>query len=236
MKKVLVLFGLVLSLFLLTSCSTDDNSGWKPYPVGGLTMVNGYAGSEAVWYIANGRFVQPPYQGLAYKGYGYIGLYTGNRSLDIITNTNEKIVTNANLQVVEDHLYTSFIGGASKENLIHFITDDQRIKLGEEGNNLTNSGLRFFNLTGEDLAVNVKLDDEVVFKDRNSETPASAKNNEQFIAQTSKTYTVSVLDKNGKELAKREQITLDKGRYFSLILVGSNNAEKPYYIGLVKQF
>jgi len=235
MKRVFVLFGLILSLFVVTSCSTDDNSGWKPYPVGGLTMVNGYGGSEAVWYLANGRFVQPPYQGLMYKGYDYIGLYTGNRSLDIVTNQNERIVSNAGIQVVDGQLYTSFVGGKSKDNVIHFITNDQRIVLGEEGN-LTYSGLRFFNLTGEDLAVNVKLDDEVVFANRNTETEASAKENEKFIAHASKTYTVSVQDKEGKEIAKRDQLILEKGRYFSLILVGSNSAEKPYYIGLVKQF
>ncbi|WHT38094.1 hypothetical protein QNH98_13520 [Myroides sp. mNGS23_01] len=235
MKRVFVLFGLILSLFVVTSCSTDDNSGWKPYPVGGLTMVNGYGGSEAIWYIANGRLVQPPYQGLIYKGYDYIGLYTGNRSLDIITNQNEKIVDNARVQVMDGQGYTSFVGGKSKDNVIHFITNDQRITLGEEGN-LAHSGLRFFNLTGEDLAVNVKLDDEVVFANRNTETEASAKENEKFIAHASKTYTVSVQDKDGKEIAKRNQLILEKGRYFSLILVGSNSAEKPYYIGLVKQF
>lgn len=235
MKRVVAVFGLILSLFVVMSCSNDDNRGWRPYPVGGLTMVNGYSGSEAVWYLANGRFVQPPYQGLQYKGYNYVGLYTGNRSLDIINNQNERLVANAQLHVKEGQLYTSFVGGKSKENTLHFITTDQRITLGEEGN-LTQSGLRFFNLTGEDLAVNVKLDDTVVFSDRNTETPTSAKEHEAFIAQPSNVYTVTIQDKNGKEIAKREQIALEKGRYFSLILVGSSAAEKPYYIGLVKQF
>ncbi|WP_410881130.1 hypothetical protein [Myroides sp. DW712] len=235
MKRIVKVFGLILSLFLVMSCSTDDNRGWRPYPVGGLTMVNGYSGSEAVWYIANGRFVQPPYQGLQYKGYNYVGLYTGNRSLDIINNQNERLVNNAQLHVKEGQLYTSFVGGKSKENMLHFITTDQRIILGEEGN-LTQSGLRFFNLTGEDLAVNVKLDDTVVFSDRNTETPTSAKEHEAFIAQPSNVYTVSIQDKNGKEIVKRDQIALEKGRYFSLILVGSNAADTPYYIGVVKQF
>ena len=235
MKRVVKVFGVILSLFLVMSCSTDDNRGWRPYPVGGLTMVNGYSGSEAVWYIANGRFVQPPYQGLQYKGYNYVGLYTGNRSLDIINNQNERLVNNAQLHVKDGQLYTSFVGGKSKENLIHFITEDQRITLGEEGN-LTQSGLRFFNLTGEDLAVDVKLEDALVFQNRNTETTSSAKENEVFIAQPSKNYTVTIQDKNGNEIAKREQVALEKGRYFSLILVGSSTAEKPYYIGLVKQF
>ncbi|WP_158962627.1 hypothetical protein [Myroides fluvii] len=235
MKRVLALLGLVFSLFLITSCNTDDNN-WESSPAGGLTMVNGYAGSDAIWYMANGRFVQPPNRGLLYKGYDYVGLYTGNRSLDIINKQNEKIVTDAKLQVEDNHLYTSFIGGKSKENLIHFITEDQRIKLGEDGNNLTHSGLRFFNLTGEDLAVTVKLDDNPIFSDRNTETAVSAKENEAFIAQISKTYSVSVQDKSGKEIAKRENVVLEKGRYFSLILIGSNATENPYYIGLVKQF
>lgn len=235
MKKTLVLFGLVFSFFLMTSCNTDD-SNWEPSPSGGFTMVNGYAGSDAIWYIANGRFVQSPNRGLLYKGYDNVGLYIGNRSLDIINKQNEKIVANAKLQVEDNHLYTSFVGGNSKENLIHFITEDQRIQLGEDGNNLTHSGLRFFNLTGEDLAVNVTLDDNLIFRDRNTETAVSAKENEAFIAQTSKTYSVSVQDKSGKEIAKRENVILEKGRYFSLILVGSNATENPYYIGLVKQF
>lgn len=235
MKRAIAVFGLILSLFVVMGCSNDDNSGWQPYPVGGLTMVNGYSGSEAVWYLANGRFVQPPYQGLQYKGYNYVGLYTGNRLLDVINNHNERLVNNAQLYVKDGQLYTSFIGGKSKENVLHFITEDQRIILGEEGN-LTQSGLRFFNLTGDDLAVNVKLDDTLVFSDRNTETPTSAKEHEAFIAQTSKVYTVTIQDKNGKEIAKREQIVLEKGRYFSLILVGSSDTENPYYIGLVKQF
>lgn len=233
MRKLFVVFGFVFSLFLLTSCSNDDGGSREHYPIGGITMVNGYAGSPAIWYVVDGRLVQAPYYGLAFKKYDFTRLFIGNRLLEIKTNHNEQIVEKTRLQVKDNQSYTSFVGGNSKDNAIHFITEDQAISLGEPGK-IENAGIRFFNLTGEDLVVDVKLDDQIIFANRNSETALSAKENEKFIPQLGKSYTLTVQDKNGNELVKREHVVLEKGRYFSLILVGSSSASIPYYLGLVK--
>ncbi len=233
MKKLFVVFGFVFSLFLLTSCTNDDGGSREPYPIGGITMVNGYAGSPAVWYVVDGRLVQAPYYGLAFKKYDFTRLFVGNRLIEVKANQKEQLVENTRLQVKDNQSYTSFVGGNAKDNAIHFITEDHAISLGEQGN-IENAGIRFFNLTGEDLAVDVKLDDQIIFANRNSETELSAKENEKFIAQLGKSYTLTVQDKNGKEIVKRERVLLEKGRYFSLILVGSSSVNEPYYLGIVK--
>lgn len=235
MRRIVVLFGLFFALFFTSGCSNDDNGRWEPYPVGGLTMVNGYAGSNAVWYTVDGRLIQPPYAGLSYQRYDFARLFAGNRFIEIVTNQPNRVVTQTKQQIKDNQLYTSFLGGHSKESLIHFITEDYPINLTVQGND-ANSGLRFFNLTGEDLAVHVKVDDQVVFENRNSETTNSVVENQAFVALESKSYTIEVQDQTGEKITKREQVVLEKGMYYTLILIGNNAGNTPYYLGVVKQF
>ncbi|MGG5506178.1 MULTISPECIES: DUF4397 domain-containing protein [unclassified Myroides] len=231
MRRIIVLFGLLLSVLFIQGCSLDDNSSDVNDRVGGLTMVNGFSGANAVWYAADGRLIQPPYQGLGYKRYDFVRLYTGDRTLEVLTNQQESLDARIKLQVKDNQYYTSFIGGGSKANVIHFITEDQPLQLAEG-----QTGIRFFNLTGEDLPVQVRLNEQLIFENRNSETEVSAKENERFIIQSSNTYTLTIEDKEGKSITKREQITLEKGSYYSFILTGSHNAQTPYYLGVVRQF
>lgn len=235
MKRLILLFGVLLSVLFVQGCSLDDNSSDVSYQVGGLTMVNGFSGANAVWYAADGRLIQPPYQGLGYQRYDFVRLYTGNRTLEVLTNKQESLDARVKFQVKDNQYYTSFVGGGSKVNVIHFVTEDLPLKLAEtQGNGQV--GIRFFNLTGEDLPVQVKLNDQLIFENRNSETATSAKENQRFIIQSSNTYTVTIEDKDSKSITKREQIVLEKGNHYSFILTGSSNAQTPYYLGVVRQF
>lgn len=115
MKRIVFAFGLLLSLFLVTGCNSDDGNHWDNYPIGGLTMVNGYTGVNAVWYAVDGRLVQPPYYGITYKHYDFTRLYQGNRTIEVLANRLDPIVTSTRLQVKDNQLYTSFVGGIPRK-------------------------------------------------------------------------------------------------------------------------
>ncbi|MCC9043248.1 hypothetical protein LNQ81_11260 [Myroides sp. M-43] len=237
MKKIFSLLSTAFLSVLLFSCSTDDNYDDLSNLVGGFTMVNAYESDAAVLYVADGRPVQNPYYPLFYQSVGYVNLWQGIRNIDVLGSISNKRLT-SNIQKIESQkFYTSFIGGSSKK-VIHFITEDQ-IKKINPLNGTKQSGVRFFNLSSDDVTATVEFDDKILVKEfeaRVQDDEKTAIKTQEFSTVESKTYMISIKDKEGKVLVTRDKVIFNPSQYYSIILIGSkDNKEKPYYIGIINQ-
>ncbi|MDR0228107.1 MAG: DUF4397 domain-containing protein [Flavobacteriaceae bacterium] len=236
MKKVLSILLVVFTLGMITSCSNDDGNEYY-VNAGGFTMVNAYTGDDAVQYFANGRPIQNYYTPLTYKAYGYINLYSGNRNILIRgMRANERIAA-SDLRVENNRFYTSFVGG-TKENTIHFITQDRVTEVNPlDATNLC--GVRFFNLSADEGKFSLQFDEEAIqpaFKDRVADSQASVSKSQVFVPVEAKTYKLSVLDQNNVVIATRNNVQLNERVSYSIMLIGTKtSANKGYYIGVIKQ-
>lgn len=238
MKKALSILSTILLLIMGSSCSNDDD--YNGYPIeyaGAFTMVNAYEGSNDVRYIVDNRSIQTPYQPLIYRTFGYANLWSGNRALAIIDNINPKPLITEVIQIESGKAYTSFIAGTSSETVNHFITSDERMPQ-EEGVENPNAGVRFFNLSSDNIEVSVQFNDKVIkdaFANRIQDSKVTASKSQIFNGIEPNTYKVSIVDKGGNVLATRENVKFEKGGYYTLTFVGAKeNKEKSYYIGVIK--
>lgn len=236
MKKVLSILLVVFTLGMLTSCSNDDENNYY-VNVGGFTMVNAYTGDDAVQYFANGNPLQGYSTPLVYKNIGFAKLYSGNRSILIRGMRSNERIAASNLRVDNNRFYSSFIGG-TKENTIHFTTEDRVTEVSPlDATNLC--GVRFFNLSADAGKFSLKFDEEAVkpvFKDRVADSQATAPKSQVFVPVEAKTYKLSILDQNNTVIATKEGVTLAKGASYSILLIGTKTlVNKEYYIGVLKQ-
>lgn len=237
MKKVLTLLSAILLLVVSSSCSNDDNYNGYPEDLAGVfTMVNAYEGSNQVRYIVDNRSIQTPYQPLIYRTFGYANLWSGNRALTIIDDVTPKPLVTEVIKIESGKAYTSFIAGASAETINHFITSDERMPQ-EEGIENPNAGVRFFNLSSDNVEVSLQFDGKVVadaFDNRIQDSKLTASKSQVFNGIKPNTYKVSIVDKSGNILATRENVKFEKGRYYTVTFVGAkDNKEKSYYIGVI---
>lgn len=227
---------LFLSLFLF-SCSSDDNYVDVSNQVGGFTMVNAFEGDDAIIYAADGRAIQNPYYPLPYRSIGYINLWSGNRIIDVHGFREPKVLATKIQKVVPQQFYTSFMGGGAGKP-IHFITEDVRNKVNPL-NETKQSGIRFFNLSSDDVVATVEFNDKVLVKDlenRVQDNETTAVNTQRFNTIDSNTYTISIKDKDSKVLVTRSEVVLKPSQFYTIMLTGSkDNTKKPYYIGVVNQ-
>lgn len=237
MRKVLSYLSVfMLSLFVL-SCSSDDNYTDVSNLVGGYTMVNAYESEGAVVFTADGRPIQNPYYPLPYQMVGYVNLWEGTRLLTVHGARSNKMLANKTKKIENKQFYTSFIGGNEKK-VVNFITED-RVAKATPLNDAKQSGVRFFNLSSDEVIATVEFNEKPLikeFKERPQDSEATVQNTQEFKALDSNTYKVTIKDKDGKELVTKDNVKLEASRFYSIILIGSkDNSEKPYYIGLVNQ-
>ncbi|MDR0195446.1 MAG: DUF4397 domain-containing protein [Myroides sp.] len=237
MKRVLSFLPILfLSLFLF-SCSSDDNYIDVSNQVGGFTMVNAYEGSDAVIYAADGRAIQNPYYPMIYRSVGYINLWSGTRFIEVFGFGESRVLANKTQKILPQQFYTSFIGGG-KSKPIHFITEDVVDKINPR-EDAKQSGIRFFNLSSDEVVATVEFNGKALvkeFENRVQDNETTVVNTQRFNVVDSNTYTISIKDKDGKEIVKRENIVLEPSKFYSIMLTGSkNNANKPYYVGVVNQ-
>lgn len=237
MRKVLSYLSVfMLSLFLL-GCSSDDNYTDVSNVVGGYTMVNAYESEGAVVFAADGRPIQNPYYPLAYQMVGYVNLWEGSRLLTVHGARSNKMLANKTKKIENKQFYTSFIGGNEKK-VVNFITED-RVAKATPLNDAKQSGVRFFNLSSDEVIATVEFNEKPLikeFKERPQDSEATVQNTQEFKALESNMYKVTIKDKDGKELVTKDNVKLEASRFYSIILIGSkDNSEKPYYIGLVNQ-
>lgn len=238
MKKVLSFLSILLLLIGTSSCNNDDGYDYPINNVGGFTMVNAYEGSDYVRYILDGRAIQSPYEPLFYRNYGYVNLWQGTRAIAIIDNVSSKPIVTETLQVNNNQYYSSFVAGNGDKDVIHFVTEDNKIS--QEGEEMsTNAGVRFFNLSSDKVEVSVKFDEKDAveeFSNRQQDSKQTVEKNQKFIGITPQTYKVSIVDNNGNVLVSREGVELDKGGYYTITFVGAkDNKDKSYYIGVIRQ-
>ncbi|EFK56625.1 DUF4397 domain-containing protein [Sphingobacterium spiritivorum] len=226
----------VLSSFLLSSCLKDDDNNYIDIPAGGLTMINGFSDAQGIVYYADQRAVQNPYFPLMYKGYDWVGLFTGNRNIIVKGTQDPKTLVDTTFAVKDSVYYSSFTFG-NKDKAKHFITEDKKMSITSGTEKQT--GLRFFNLADMPGKVSLQIGDAALndkFKDRATETQTTATANQIFLPQASGTFKLSVKDESGTVLVSRDGIKLDPDNYYSIILVGKkDNTNTPLYIGVVKQ-
>ncbi|MEK6494419.1 hypothetical protein [Myroides odoratimimus] len=237
MKRVLSLLVVLFLSFTVFSCSSDDDYIDLSEHAGGFTMVNAFESDDAVFYVTDGRPVQSPYYPLPYRGVGYVNLWQGNRLINVYGINKTKPIAATNKKITSGQFYTSFIGG-DESNVIHFITDDS-VKKVSPLNEGKQSGVRFFNLSSDNVVATVQFNDKTVikeFENRVQDSETTAVQTQDFNALDSNTYVITVKDKDGKVLAIREDVVFKPSQFYSIILIGAkDNVKKPYYIGVINQ-
>ncbi|AJA69535.1 DUF4397 domain-containing protein [Myroides odoratimimus] len=237
MKRVLSLLTVLLLSFAVFSCSSDDDYIDLSEHAGGFTMVNAYESEDVLIYVADGRPIQSPYYPLFYQSVGYVNLWQGNRLIDIYGGNKVKPITTTTKKITSGQFYTSFIGG-NESKVIHFITEDN-VKKATPLNEVKQSGVRFFNLSSDNVVATVQFNDKTVvkeFENRVQDSETTALKTQEFNALDSNTYAITIKDKDGKVLATRKDVVFKPSQFYSIILIGAkDNAKKPYYIGVVNQ-
>ncbi len=229
---------ILLLLVFTVSCNSDDDNQYPIDNIGGFTMVNAYEGTDFVRYILDGRAVQSPYQPLFYRNYGYINLWQGTRAIAIVDNVSPKPIVTETLLINNNQYYTSFVAGSTEKDVVHFVTQDNKLTL-EREQPITDAGVRFFNLSSDKVQVSVQFDDKSTveeFANREQDSKLTAEKNQKFIGVTPQTYKVSIVDDKGNVLASRQGVELERGGYYTITFVGAkDNKDKPYYIGVIRQ-
>lgn len=237
MKRVLSLLTVLLLSFAVFSCSSDDDYIDLSEHAGGFTMVNAYESEDALIYVADGRPIQSPYYPLPYRGIGYVNLWQGNRVINVHGINQAKPIATTTHKIASGQFYTSFIGG-KESNVIHFITEDNAKKV-TPLNEVKQSGVRFFNLSSDNVVVTVQFNDKTVvkeFENRVQDSETTAVKTQEFNALDSNTYAITIKDKDGKVLATRKDVVFKPSQFYSIILIGAkDNVKKPYYIGVINQ-
>lgn len=236
MKKLMYLGLAVVSAFFLTSC-LDDNSNEDFYiPTGGLTMVNGYAENDPLLFYIDGKAVQDPHFPLTFRHIEFARLYTGKRQVQARAYEETELLMDTIADIQNNKFYSVFIGG-NKERKTYFFTND--LVTDSVSKQSSQPLLRFFNLSPDNKVVSLQVNDdsgEILFADRAMDNQESAVAHQSFSPKGQNLKAVKVLDENGNVLAIREDITLEKGKAYTFIFIGTNEStDKGYYIGLLNQ-
>lgn len=237
MKRIFSLLTVALSSLIIFSCSSDDNFIDLSQSAGGFTMVNAYESDQAVFYVVDGRPVQNPYYPIPYQGINYVNLWQGNRLIKAYGIAQENAIFTQEQDIVSGQFYTSFVAG-TKEKPNYFITQDNVNKV-TPLNNTKEAGVRFFNLSSDNITVSVEFDNQSLvqdFENRAQDNATTKDKSQEFVSIDANSYTVSIKDGQGNILASREQVKFDASHFYSILLIGSkDNSDKPYYVGVINQ-
>jgi len=215
----------------LSGCMKDKDQERIPEAV--VTMVNGFVSSNGVTYAVDNTAIQYSYNPLLYQKYDWFRLFPGNRRLRIFTDT-EQLLSDETFTFKDSTYYTSFIYGW-QDDVHHLLTEDKILdNLGDK------SASRFFHLSPAEDKVNIYLDNKQtpLYTDRGYEgenATDESKANTAFVPQSSGKHTIIVTDKDNETLVEREY-TFEKGRHYSLILIGDKSMARPLYLGVVSQY
>ncbi|MTG98970.1 MULTISPECIES: DUF4397 domain-containing protein [Myroides] len=235
MRKGFLLAISIVGLLTLQSCNNDDVNV-EPIPVGILTTVNGYTDSNNVKFHVDGRYIQDIYNPvLEYKMFSYANLFPGDRKIGV-SEAKGEIASETHL-IEKFRFYTSFVGGTKEQPV--FFTANDRIDGLTEADVEGKSGVRFFNLSADDLTISLQFDDNAIadeFKDRKTDSKETVGTYQKFSLVEAKKYSLKVLNKSNEVLAQRDNITLNNKGFYSIVFIGNEaNTAKPYYIGVVSQ-
>lgn len=226
---------LLLGMVLLGGCIKDEEP--EPDVRSGLAVVNAFSEAEAVLHRVDvGRGLQPLNQGLLYRSVDFYAIPSrDNLRMEIISSNESAQLVDTTLVLLENKYYTSFLFG-TEATPQHFLTEDRVPDDTEDPAAI--AAVRFFNLaeTSHRATLHIAEAEPIeAFRDRPTETPATGKAGEEFIATTNVgTHVLTIRDEDGEQLARRTGVALDPGDYLTIFLTGDGRESAPYYIGVVR--
>lgn len=236
MKKVnnFLPFLFLLSILFLTGCSKDDGPS-PAIPQSIVQFVNAYTNTDAV-FITNdyGTIVTPDYRPLFFRNFTIpVLFYPGNRTINVINFSNEKLVSQTTIGLKDSTYYTSFVYGNTEKANNLFVVNAPIKDLDK-----SKSASRFMHLASNLGPVNVYLNntETPLFTNRSAETTSglSEAPHTFFTAQTAGKFDIIVTNASNEEILKKEHV-FEPNHYYSLILVGDKDSEsKGLYLGVVK--
>lgn len=235
MNKInkLLPFLLLITVFIISSCSKDDDNIYVPKAA--LRLVNAYPNADAIVFTNGYDYITPPYSPLIYKSYldNLALFYPGNRLIKVFKAGGQLIAENT-IELKDSTYYTSFVYGNTDE-ANNLFTKDTPIK--DLAN--TKSGVRFLNLASNQNEVNVYLKtlDNPIFENRATETTSglTTSPNADFTIQDSGNQKVIITDLSNNVLAEKE-FNFNGSRHYTILLIGDKNSTTtPLYLGIIKQ-
>jgi len=220
---------LLVGAFGSAACLKDGDPA-PPEPAGVVTFVNAFSDAAAVSYRIDGQSLRRNGAPLDFREFTVGWLRAGNRKLEISAQNQSSGLLDTTIVVRDSAAYSTFIYGTANAPRFAMVQDESIENLGEK------TGFRFLNLANGVDEVSIFLGDEAAasFADRPVETGASAVTNRTFAAKESGTFTVFAKDSDGNELAKRQNFDFRKGRYYTIILIGTkDHSERPLYVGVI---
>lgn len=230
MKRITfkLLFAVLLGTLTLSSCLKDND--YEPVPHAVLTMVNAFTGTNSVGYFAENTNINT-YGNIKYQHPDFRNLFVGNRRIRII-DEQQKVLVDSNFTFKDSLYYSSFIFG-EQAKFDHILVEDASVTdLG------SNTAYRFLHLSNSDAKVSVYIGSETepVFSDRETEDATSQLTSKTFISKPAGTHKIVVKDEDGATIVERE-FQFESKAYYSLVLIGEkDNANKPLYLGILKQY
>jgi len=220
---------LLAGAFGLAGCLKDGDDT-PPEPAGVVTFVNAFSDAAAVSYHIDGRPLRSNGTALDFKGFAVGWLRAGNRKLEVSAQNQSSGLLDSTITVRDSTAYSAFIYGTAAAPMFAMVQDESIENLGEK------TGFRFLNLANGVAEVSIFLGDEKTasFADRPVETGTSAVANRAFEAKESGSFAVFARDSDGNEIAKRQNFDFRKGRYYTIILIGTEgHSERPLYVGVI---
>ncbi len=223
-----LLWCFIIGVFSLSSCLKDDD--YISRPAGFMTFVNAFADDSGLFYQIDGRLLNDYRSPLAFRSYTVAMLYEGDRNLGVYAVNQSRRLVDSTIVVKDSTAYSTFVYGTISTPKFALVQDESIDNLGEK------AGFRFFNLANGVSEASIFIGDEntASFVNRPVETGSSAVSNQAFIAKENGIFTIVAKDKDGNELVKRENYNFQKGRYYTLMLIGAkDHAQRPLYIGII---
>lgn len=119
-RRLLALGGIATALVIFASCKKSDNNN-PDLPVAGLMAFNLAPDKQGVGFALSGsNLINAPLTYTNYTG-GYLGIYTGNRSVVAFDATNSSAIASVDYTFDKDKYYSLFLvgnGGAYKNVVI----------------------------------------------------------------------------------------------------------------------
>ncbi|MEC4114312.1 DUF4397 domain-containing protein [Myroides pelagicus] len=234
MRKVFFLAATLVSAVFFQSCKSDDNFVMPPSAE--VTMVNLYTNTNVVNYAVDDRLVQTLKVGnvFEYKDYMRTRVLPGERNIQ--ARELQGKIAEYKTPIEVNKYYSTYLGGTFTKP-VYFVTQDM-IAEQDKAALENKSGIRFFNVSSDDTAVTLQIDEDIVldrFKDRVTDTQESVALNQQYDLIETKTYKFTVLGPDQEILAvSKENTTFKKGIVYTIVFYGNkDNAAKPNAIGVI---
>lgn len=221
-KFIHLLITCVLGTGILSSCLKDDLSPNSPnIPQAAFTMINLYSIAPYVIHKADNNFIQTMNRPLQFKEINFVYLYPGNRKIQTIDHNNEVLI-DSTFTIKDSTLYTSFVFDKPNNKAGQILTTDKLL------NNLeTNAGVRFLNLSKDEIAVDAYIGDVKIADNRAYDGANTAQNltNYLFVSQQSGDRKITIRNSSDEILVEKD-FNFKAKMHYTLTLVKRSTANE----------